>query len=329
MFSSLTLPFDYVYFSKLNMVVQTIDYATGNTDYLNVTCSERDKIDSMLDAFKTGNDFESLCGGYSWRVFTCAQSRVMCLNCKRTCVESEACPSNALVINPCMGGCEMVHGASSALVNAQYSRERLYPLYQNPLNVTVIGKSSLLVEANVTAAGIVYCNAFTSGSSVQGVSSIKAAKNSAVAFLKSIQNTTSAYMQIDNLDPDTTYDIYCYTEDYDGRVMNMIDSSNARVLGVRTECCRQMEFTAAVSSQIVWIDGSRIPEVPFSFNLGSIPVGDVRVKVIPTEVSCDQYRTPSQYQGVARLTISPTYFNFTSTSSIVQGSFLVCVYVNM
>ena len=83
--SSLLLPFDYVYFSKLNAVVQRFDYATGESEAYNVTCSDRNIISNILDSLKTGDSYESICGGQSWRVFTCSGSRVLCLNCKLNC----------------------------------------------------------------------------------------------------------------------------------------------------------------------------------------------------------------------------------------------------
>jgi hypothetical protein len=132
-------------------------------------------------------------------------------------------------------------------------------------------------------------------------------------------------MRIINLDPDTLYDIYCYTEDYDNRVMALDDAQAAVVSGVRTECCREISFSSGVATQIKYIQDSVIPELPFVVQLDSRPTDETVVSVIYTEVTCDIYKKPIKFPK-ARVSISPNNFTFNSESSFLQGSFLVRSY---
>jgi hypothetical protein len=121
--AELMLPFDYVYFSKMEMYVQRIDYGTNVQDSLNATCSNRDVIANILDALVSGDHYESICGEVSWRVFTCGGNRIICLNCKHNCVESEACPAASMSLNPCMESCNH-YGAQSITVATTYRKEK-------------------------------------------------------------------------------------------------------------------------------------------------------------------------------------------------------------
>ena len=91
--------FDYVYFSKMEMYVQRIDYGTDVQDSLNATCSDRNVIANILSALVSGDHCEKICGEVSWRVFTCGGNRMICLNCKHNCTESEACPAASMSLN--------------------------------------------------------------------------------------------------------------------------------------------------------------------------------------------------------------------------------------
>ena len=90
--SSLDLPFDFVYFKKLNAIVRRQDFAKGETEEYNVTCSDRTIVENILDSLNTGKSYEKICGGYSWRLFSCSGNRMLCIgpHCKENCGATEA-----------------------------------------------------------------------------------------------------------------------------------------------------------------------------------------------------------------------------------------------
>ena len=329
--NSLTLPFDFLSFVNLKAIIRTYNFDDLNAEtvmgknYVSVTCTDPNIISSLLNAFKTGLYYEKICGGYSWRVFTCKTRRIMCVNCKYTCVESEACPSRSLIINPCMSGCDTVHGTSSVVISATYARKKLYPQFRESLNVVANSKNSFLVKANITAPGNVYCRAVYKGTSVDSISDIMVQSGSGRSFTTDISATSIVSVPILNLDPDTQYDVYCYTSDYNNRIMDFSDTLSFKVSGIKTLCCRQIKFTKTLPTQIVYIPGSRIPEVPFEFAIDAPPSIKQSVSIKHIAVSCDKYRIPVQ-KSLARVSISPQNFTFTSKSASLTGSFLVRSY---
>ena len=152
---------------------------------------------------------------------------------------------------------------------------------------------------------------------------IRAQAGGGMGFILSLQETQGKIpMHIINLDPDTVYDVYCYSEDFDSRVMDIDDSTDHKISDVTTDCCRTISFTSTVATQVKYIKDSLIPEIPFKIQLDSRPTGYSVATISYTEVSCDQYQIPV-INPRARVSISPNNFTFDETSSFLEGSFLV------
>jgi hypothetical protein len=76
----------------------------------------------------------------------------MCINCEFDCEGNVACPSNSSIVNPCMTGCETVHGKSSVLLSAGYISSQ--PTGQPTGQLT--RSSTTAVTNNATQSGQLY-----------------------------------------------------------------------------------------------------------------------------------------------------------------------------
>ena len=229
--STLSLPFESVKFSVFNAVFETINYQTGEQDYANATCNEPTLVNNILSSLKSGVSFESICGAYSWRVFTCKTNRVLCINCRENCVDTVACPGTSLTINPCNPACQ-TRSAASVVLNAKFYFEILYPKFINSLNVSVLGKKSLSIVANITKPGNLYCAAFTQS---QGPLSIIDIKTKGISIVVLVSLPVEVILT--GLTSDTIYSIYCYTEDFKSNVMDFATALNTLTIA-KTTCCK-------------------------------------------------------------------------------------------
>ncbi len=153
--NTLSLPFDDVYFSKMSVKFRYTGsgmYAAGANTTL--TCSDRTVIAPLIASMYSGVTYSGNCAGNTWRVFTCDTNRIFCVNCKINCVTDVICPGTGFVISSC-STCK-THAASYGIVNMQYTVEKLYPQFLQPLNVTA-ARDRITVAMNVSKAGNVYC----------------------------------------------------------------------------------------------------------------------------------------------------------------------------
>ena len=128
-----------------------------------------------------------------------------------------------------------------------------------------------------------YCKAFERGTIPSSYSSVKT--GGYVVYSNTKAQALNASVIINNLSPDTTYNVYCGTEDYENRIMELADVLASRQQ-VTTTCCRQIDIMEAIDQQIVYISGSIIPENPMTFKLDSQPTGPMYVLVTYYQVLC-------------------------------------------
>jgi hypothetical protein len=220
-----------------------------------------------------------------------------------------------------MEGCNH-YGALSFILTTTYKKKKFYPELQAPLNITVLDKNSVMVTANLTKPGVLYCKAFAANVVPSTYSSVKS--NGYVSYTTNYLEAENATVTIKNLSPDTTYDIYCGTQDYENRVMEAADVRDTKER-VITLCCRTIGMTAAIDQQVLFIPGSVIPEVPMTFELDSQPTGTMYVQLSYIEVTCDSKREDTG-KFKAEVQLSPSRFNFTTSTKYLDGSFLVRSY---
>jgi hypothetical protein len=262
------LPKEGVAFSSLKFSFQQETFDSPRR-YQNITaeCQQRSEIQQLADALSTGTPFSTNCGGYSWRTFSCDNKVVFCVNCKQNCVNTVACPSASLILNPC-SSCQL-NAASGVTVQFQYIPIALFP---SLLVTSVMAKQrQLVVSVKMSAPGIVYCNTFaptytlvTSRDIIDG------------GFSSVVWNTTLGNVTIEGLNPDSSYSLVCMTSDFQQHFMSLENSLLTKKL-VNTACCRSIIATSSSSSIPQYVSTSGRTEPLFQFTLDSIPSVETRV----------------------------------------------------
>ena len=329
--NTLRLPFTDVYFSAISVAV---DYQGLSGDRYGgaatAVCAQRETVQTIVDKLQTGKTYDTLCGGFTWRVFECNGESVLCVNCKLTCVRTEACPGEAYVVNPCEPLCA-AHAYASTIVSVEFSLLRRYPLLQLPLNVTDITRTSIMFTSVLSSAGTLECAALPYNTTVSSVLDISAAvRGATTGELLYANNPAAAPMAvtvlISDLSPDTDYDIYCYTADFQRHVMRTNDVQQTRTV-VRTACCRGVQFTSTHSSISQYVVGNPRAESAFGVSLDSRPslaAGQVLLSFSLAQLSCTEgaVLVAEVEDGVE---FSPPRLSFFENSTELTGSFYVRV----
>ena len=314
--TKLTLPYDNIFFSEATISSEYHDYATDTTFFEKSTCSDIVQVAKIIESLRSGVSYEFNCDGRSWRVFTCNGERIICLNCKQNCVDTVACPGTNHIVNPCGKPKCSTRAAAAIMVSFSYAFIPLYPEFSGPLQLTP-SKYSLDLAVNVTKAGTLYCAAFIAGTSFTSLTKIREAGNFGYML-----GTGYVSVHIPNLGPDTTYDVYCYTEDYSSHVMPL-EGAIANVARTHTSCCKSITFSMDRPLP-------RLPEITtaldnpeYSFIISSQPTMPLQVNLVLTSHQCanTQIGTSKNWRLT---TVSPAQFNFTGgQAGEKEGKFTV------
>ena len=124
----MNLPFDDVRFSLITASFMYENLNTHANRTVVSTCAEPAVISNILGSLKAQGTYEGNCNGLTWRVFTCNGESLLCVNCKKVCVETTVCPGTSLSINPCFP-CSN-RAAASTVLNVAYRTIKLYPVLQ-------------------------------------------------------------------------------------------------------------------------------------------------------------------------------------------------------
>ena len=130
---SLNLPFKDIKFNKVSLRVDYYNFANKANRSVLATCNTPTQVQAMITSLRTGNSLEVNCNDRTWRVFSCQNNIIFCVNCKRVCVNTEVCPGTSFVVNPCTS-CA-THAAAATLVNFEYGFLKTYPQFPAPLQV--------------------------------------------------------------------------------------------------------------------------------------------------------------------------------------------------
>ena len=327
-FVSLDSPFDDVQFTSVTGVFEIYDYSSRKSRARIATCSKSSEINLMVEALNSGasEDFELPCNDNTWRVFTCAGSRVICVNCKKVCTISETCPGKSYLVSPCLGNCQ-VHAAASAIVSFAYDVIVLHPQLTEPIAIRRAGRTFIEAMVTTNRGGTVTCRALPSSRVVTALAQVyrRAVPQIHAGPLEaSLHNMTG-------LQPDTDYSVYCVTEAFTSHVMPIVEvlANNATT---RTECCKSFFFpvihpivpsvNAPVSASAAASEG-----LVHTFALEAPPIAPMVVRLELEFLLCDNdaYKGGN---GALRwfTTISPKTFTFTPQSGALGGNFSIYGY---
>lgn len=227
----LLLPDDSYYISSL--VLQTANSLSGPE---NVTCDDPFQVKYLVNAIRTGYRSYSKCNGHEWRVFQCNGLVTMCVNCVNQ--ECSLCPGtpNRMNVKPCATKCRTDTTAFSVL-SFGVTKAVLYPKLTS-LSPTYVSNTSTSVtfQQSISSSGYIYSIAKPES---QPLHSIYEMINDGVSVL--CDTTLSGTLKITNLQPETKYIIYLYTEDFLGHRMDFGEVLTTAT-NFTTPCCRQLLF---------------------------------------------------------------------------------------
>lgn len=320
--TSIVLPPGDTYMSKITAAFEIFDFTTGDSFQKLYTCTNPGAVPYLAAGLLSGVAFSYPCDGDTWRVFQCNGFPVFCVNCKLNCVPSVVCPgvsgpsydpNPAYIFNPCQQ-CN-THAAASAAINFQFNHKILYPQF-NSLSVTP-GRSFIGVTVNITHAGVVACAAVPAGSPVSTVLYIRQAGVGATAFV----TNAIINLYLGSLNPQTNYDVYCYTQDLSVNAMPLATALQTK-MQTTTLCCKIIQFSTTYPI-IPELTTSPLPV--FQFTLNSVPMTTSIIVLTLTIASCPASlgMGPSQPARLQATYVYPARFVFNPTSTSLSGSFVV------
>jgi hypothetical protein len=214
-------------------------------------------------------------------------------------------------LNPCLT-CSQSTTGSFVIIGLTYAESVLYPLITTPIYVSV-GQRQMTVTVNIyNHTGTVYCAALATGTTVSSVVTIQQAATSAT-----VRSSGNVSVTLSSLVPDTTYDVYCYTQDFSNHVMPLSTALSTKQTRT-TSCCRSVTFSTLstkILSSTTYSSSSSVNVL----KLEALPSTNIAVKFSMTAYSCSW-----QIDGTTSLAYTvPSFSNFTSTSSSSALSFIM------
>ena len=317
---SLETPFTDVYFSKIYAFFNYDNYQNKKTGSVSTFCNNQTVIAALLKGVKSGSSYSGFCNGNTWKTFQCSGNSIICINCRYICDSGNTCPTTAYVMNPC-SQCNNV-GVAGSVLAFQYSEIIYYPEFTY-FNVSAVSKTSITIQANLTTHGRLYCTAKAGSYAATNatVMSTVDIKGGSQSVLYAIGQTGSVYLELDNLSPDTLYQVYCYSEDFAGHIMPVDTAKKAGHLEVKTSCCRSLQWINKATQIYEYSTTSGRSDYQWEFALDSVPTGKTSVQVTGYTVDCGDMTTVIEPSTIISLT--PSRFYFTSASTSLSGLFTI------
>lgn len=272
---------------------------------------------SIATALLTGNNFESICGDRSWRVYFCNNVPVVCVDCKQNCEPTVSCPGTNAVVNPC-GACTERASAAS-IINFQYAYRIYYPQFTSNIRI-VPSRHALTLNFSVSGHGSISCLS-TVGTNIPSIPTIM---KSGVTYYTNLtigaNATIPASLILGSLYPDTKFTVYCVTADLLGHVMPF-ETVARNKLTARTLCCRELFYSRTYSSISQYIAGSGRVESVFQVSLDSPPTAQLLVSITVSQINCK-----SPFNAVAptvSVSALPSQFLVPANTSELTYSFVI------
>jgi hypothetical protein len=278
----------------------------------NYSCTSKSSISAITTALVSGTTTSTRCNGHTYKTFKCSGSINFCVDCSETCSNVTSCPSSGqMSLNPCLS-CSQTTTGSFIIIGLTYAESISYPVILTPIYVTA-GKRQMTVTVNIyNNTGKVYCAALATGTSV--TSTVIVQQNGTSATVRSSGNVS---VTISNLVPSSTYDIYCYTQDFSNHVMplaTVLTTKTART----TLCCRSVAFSKLSTKLIAATTYSSSTSVNI-VQLEALPSTKLMMSLSLTSYSCSW-----QVDGTTSLAYAvPSTSNFTSASTTASMSFII------
>ena len=339
LFERLRIPVDYLFYSKMEIstgysdLTQTPVGGTGGTlESVSASCSDESSLESIVDAISVGltttTSYQTTieCQESSWKVFSCATVVNLCVDCVVNTEEpcaTDICPDSNrhLLNNPfsdAAESCPYSASASYSVLKWTVGSKTLYPEFNRGLTVAAT-TSILTVSANISSAGTLYCAALTSGVGLQSVYEV-----TSQGFSGAVESGNEIVtVNITQLAPESAYDVYCYTEDYEQHYMPLSGVS-ATLVTVSTLCCRSLEFIDAATEIAEYDASSSTTEFEYSFQIDALPSSELSVSVVVAAVTCDS--TVPALSGTTSSSVPsvfPANFTYDSSSQELANSFIV------
>ena len=215
---------DSLYFSAMTAVFNYQDLQFPlSTNQIVVRCDNKTVINQFISHMQFNSPFSVSCGGHIWRIISCSYGPIFCVDCGRVC---DVCPGSIApnilnqagyfgngggyyMISSCKDNCYIHHGASYGILNILSSRMPMFPLIVQSKVYSDINKTT--VSVTLSKAGTVICGGMISGNMPQSVFDI--IKNQPYNLYETTLSV-NVDVVITNLIESTSYDIYCYTEDF-------------------------------------------------------------------------------------------------------------------
>ena len=314
-YDRLTVPMKGLEFDTLNIFFESRDFAIDSWRNQTNECKDKKVVQAIVHSFVYGATYEGNCDGVTWRVFWCNGNPVFCVNCKRNCVKTVACPGQSWVVNPCYS-CNN-HAIGASVVRFGFSVTSPFPEIAE-IFISNVDRTTVNITMNVTSVGNIYCRAFGMKVALKSVAQI-AYRTSPVL----IEEPGYMSVLVTGLNPDSPYKIYCFTEDFGRNVMSL-EKSLRTEQNITTACCRQLIFDKTYTSVNQYIVGSvsaSKPESVFEIRLDSQPTENVRLRLAIVPIMCPA--TKLYPVDKVDLVAIPPGFDFFGNSTILTGKFVI------
>jgi hypothetical protein len=317
--SGIDLPTDEYVFNELRIgyMRYELDEATPSVN-TSFTCGNTSKVKSFMQ--RVGSALTGLvqmeCDGSFFRAKLCAGiGRVLCADCYDPCLEMRCSdvPQQA-VMSPCLA-CEDKSNHFSYM-SLNYERIIRSPGIFLPLNV-MVGRFNATIQVSLSKVGIVYCGALTSGDNLWSGIVLKQTGYSATV----LDVSESVSITIFGLQPDTPYDIYCYTEGFDGHTMPH-NETLATKTSILTDCCSSVIFSEFHEVLVFEADGdvSSMTDFIYTVGLDTTPATATGIELHYEVLSPCDLDVPD---FEATLSFSQETINIGAESRVLSGSFVV------
>ena len=194
------------------------------------------------------------------------------------------------MINSCSNN-QNCNRLSYGVLRGKVQRRAIYPLLGGIEFVeTETPRKSLAVRVNMTVAGTVSCRAFGTDEDlyprkVADVGRVGEGSNARSGATTAVTHDPCGAvlrLEMQDLEPDTVYDVYCYTEDFGGYGMD-VPAVLATKLSNKTECCAEAFFfdSPSVIISARGFEDMNFESKEYTFNVGldASPRGTVFVTV--------------------------------------------------
>ena len=317
-FIAATLPIPNVQYYYASVTLTSRYYNATNDQVVTRTghCSQASYVSDIVQAIQRQSqmgksiDAQINCGGYSWNVYVCSGEVVVCIGCSTHCASINM--SLYAIVDPCVNAERSLSSYSALEVSvAQIA------YYLDIAVIAIIPDSvSALIFVNSSQSLRVYALAAPVNTVVSSTQVIK--QSGWYALISPTQQGTS--VTIKNLSPSSKYNLYVYTEDLEGHVMD-INTVLKSTQEFSTLCCIGIKLISSYPVVRSYPNATLQTQAdPFLFTLDFSPDRLYRVNISVYPVHCALSSTQNiTYSAYAQ----PSSFVYNSGDAFLYRSFIL------